>query len=166
MGPTKVWWKSMRPGWNKTPNRQTGFLRASLVKRMYWNVLEVFVREMWINGKDMPPTLIAWWMDKTTGVIKKPRHGGKQTRKNLMRDVLIAETVSAIHDVTDLPYEFDAPKSGGDPWTACHSVAKRLGMPYATVRSIWRKNRVYGDHAREEGLIPAAQKQRRRTLTP
>ena len=103
-----------------------------------------------------------WWMDKTTGVINKKHHGKKQTRKNLMRDVLIAETVSMIHDVTDLPYEFDAPKSGGEPWTACHSVAKRLGMPYATVRSIWRKNRVYGDLAREEGLSPAARKRRRR----
>ena len=117
---------------------------------------------MWINGKHMPLTLIAWWMDKTTDVITKRRHGKKQTRKNLMGDVLIAETISMIHDVTDLPYEFDAPKSGGEPWTACHSVAKRLGMPYDTVRSIWRKNRVYGDSAREEGLSPAARKRRRR----
>ena len=146
----------------RNPGQAEWFVKASLVNRMYWDVLEMFVREMWINGKQMPPTLITWWMDKTTGVINKKHHGKKQTRKNLTRDVLIAETVSMIHDVTDLPYEFDAPKSGGEPWTACHSVAKRLGMPYATVRSIWRKNRVYGDHAREEGLSPAARKRRRR----
>ena len=101
----------------QNPEQADWFVRASLVNRMYWDVLEVFVHEMWTRGRNVPPTLISWWMDATTGAIKKPRHGGKQTRKNLMRDVLIAATVSAIHDVTDLPYEFDAPKSSyGREW--------------------------------------------------
>ena len=72
----------------QNPEQADWFVRASLVNRMYWDVLEVFVREMWINGRHMPPTLVAWRMDATTGVIKKPRLGGKQTRKNLISPLI------------------------------------------------------------------------------
>ena len=50
---------------------------------------------------------------------------------------MILAAVNGIHDVSGLPYDFDEPKSG-EPRTACHAVAERLGMPFTTVRTIWR----------------------------
>ena len=146
----------------RNPEQAERYVRASLVNRVYWDVLEIFVREMWTNGRNLQLTLIDWWMDATTGMTQKPRHGGKQTRDNFMRDVLIVATVDAIRNVTDLPYEFDEPKPGEEPRTACHSVAERLSMPYNTVRTIWQNSRFHVDCARNEGLIPAARKRRRR----
>ena len=42
----------------QNPGQAEWFVKVSLVNRMYWDVLEVFVREMWINGKHMPPALV------------------------------------------------------------------------------------------------------------
>ena len=98
------------------------------------------------------------------GVTTKPIRGGEHDRKNQMRDVIIAATVNMVHHVTDLPYEFDeTSKPGRVPRTACHSVAERLGMPFNTVRTIWRKNRDDVDLARGDGGVPPARGRRRRT---
>ncbi len=147
----------------RNPEQAEWYIRASLVNRLYWDVLEVFVREMWTNGRGLRLTLIEWWMNATTGVIQKPSLGGKRTRRNFMRDLLIVATVNAIHEATDLPYEFDEPKPPRKPRTACHAVAERLAIPYATIRTIWRKSRLHLDRARESGRIPVARKRRRRS---
>ena len=119
---------------------------------------------LWTNGKPVPPTLVEWWMDFTMGVIKKPIRGGRHDRKSQARDVIIAATVNMVHHVTDLPSEFDeTSKPGRTPRTACHSVAERLGMPFNTVRTIWRNNRDYVDLARGDGGVPQARGRRRRT---
>ena len=126
-------------------------------------MLDTLVRRLWTGGKGVPVRLAAWWMDATTGVSEKPTRGGRHDRKNLMRDFIIATTINAIHDVTDLPYDFDEPsKPGRTVRTACHSVAERLSMPYATVRSIWWKNRSSVAKGREAGYIPPARKRQRR----
>ena len=147
----------------QNPEQAEWYIRASLENRLYWDVLEVFVREMWTNGRGLRPTLIEWWMNATTGVIKKPTLGGKRTRRNFMRDVVIVATVDAIHEATDLPYEFDEPKPHRKPRTAGHAVAERLAIPYETIRTIWRKNRLHVDRTREAGRIPVARKRRRRS---
>lgn len=129
-----------------------------------WDVLDMFVRRQWTSGKPLPIETAVWWLDATTGVTKKPIRDGKRDRRNLMRDSIIAMTINTIHDVTDLPYEFDEPsKPGREPRTACHLVAERLGMPYHTVRSIFENQRPSMIKARKNGRLPPARKRRRRT---
>ena len=117
------------------------FVIASAQDRMYWDVLEFLLRRLWTTGRPVPRVLVAWWMNATTGVIEKPIRGGRHDRRNIFRDRIIATIVNMVRQVTDLPYEFDETsyKRGRAPRTACHSVAERLDMPFATVRTIWRK---------------------------
>ena len=151
-------------GLEQSPEGIEWHIAASSRAGFHWDVLDTLARRLWTGGKGLPPKLTAWWLDATTGVTKKPSRGGRHDRSNTMRDAIIVTTINAIHDVTDLPYDFDeTSKPGRAPRTACHSVAERLGKSYATVRSIWRKSRFLVDHAREIGRIPPARKRQRRT---
>ena len=105
-------------------------------------------------------SLNSWAQDAALENIKKPKDRPDK-RKRMLRDATIAATVNGIHDLSGVPYEFDEPKSG-EPRSACHIVADRLGMPYATVRSIWRKERDLLNSAREHGLIPQPRSKQRR----
>jgi len=113
------------------------------------------------DGRAVPPPLNDWWLDATTGVRQRPKKGGKVSYRNHMRDLSIVTAVNGIRDVTDFPFEFDERKSG-EPRSACHVVAEKLGMRYATVRTIWRKNRSIVDRAREHGLVPPGRGRTRR----
>ena len=106
-------------------------------------------------------SLDGWAQDVALENIKKPKDRPDK-RKWMLRDASIAATVNGIHDLSGVPYEFDEPKSG-EPRSACHIVADRLGKPYATVRSIWRKERDLLNQAREHGLIPSPRPKQRRT---
>ena len=102
-----------------------------------------------------------WAQDVALEIIQKPKDGPDK-RKLRSRNTIIVAAVNGIHDVSGVPYEFDEPKSG-EPRSACHIVADRLGMPPTTVRSIWRKERSLLKRAREHGLIPPPRPKRRRT---
>lgn len=147
------------------PDRVPAYVSAAAQDRFAWDVLDQLVRQLWLSGKTVPPALVRWWMDKTTAVSTKPRGTGDHVRRNEMRDLMIVWAVNGIRNVTDLPYEFDAPapSSGREPRTACHVVAERLGWKYERVRSIWQKNRSILNRAREHGLIPPERARRRRT---
>ena len=104
--------------------------------------------------------LNAWGLDVATGDRTKPPDGS-DSRKQALRNSSIVVTVNGIRDLSGLPYESDERRS------ACDAVAERLGMSYATVRTIWRNGQKRLRRAREKGLIPPAKKQRRqRTLKP
>ena len=143
------------------PEKLPAYLYGSEKDRLLWDVLHALVPRLWRGGKVVFPALIKWWMDVTTGVLVKPKHGGKVVRKNTMRDLSIVAAVNGIRDVSGIPYEFDEPNFT-TPHTACHVVARRLGMPYATVRSIWRKKRSIVGRARAHRLVPPPRARKRR----
>ena len=143
------------------PEKLPVYLHESEKNRLPWDVLHALVPRLWRGKKVVFPALMKWWMDATTGVIVKPKRGGKVVVKNKIRDSVIVVVVNRIRDVSGIPYEFDEPKFG-TPHTACHVVARRLGMRYATVRSIWRKNRSIVDRARVNGLVPPPRTRKRR----
>ena len=143
------------------PEKLPAYLCASEKDLLFWDVLHALVPRLWLGKKAVFPALIKWWMDATTGVLVKPKRGGKIVWSNRMRDAAIVAAVNGIREVSGIPYEFDQPKSTM-PHTACHVVARRLGMSFTTVRSIWRKNRSIVDDARAHGLVPAARTRKRR----
>ena len=108
-----------------------------------------------------------WAYDVAEGLRPAPKDGSDK-RKQALRNAVILAAVNGIHDVSGLPYDFDEPKSG-EPRTACHAVAERLGMPFTTVRTIWRNRKQDGfwDRARKLGVVPPPRpRQRRRPQTP
>lgn len=146
------------------PERVRAYVAASERDRLFWDVLNRLVPQLWRNEKDVPVEFLKWWMDATTGVSDKPSRSGEHGRRNQMRDLTIVWAVNGIRDVTDLPYDFDEPSEPGRlPRSACHVVAGRLGWTYGKVRSIWRKNRSIVDRTREHGLVPPARARTRRT---
>ena len=152
-------------GLEQHPERVLAYVAASEKDRLFWDVLDRLVPQLWRNERVVPDELLEWWMDNTTDVSDKPSRSGEHGRRNQMRDLTIVWAVNGIRNVTDLPYEFDAPapSSGREPRTACHVVAERLGWKYERVRSIWQKNRSILNRAREHGLIPPERARRRRT---
>ena len=145
----------------RQPEMLYAYIITSKRDRLAWDVLHVLVPRLRTGGKALPPVLAEWWIDATTGVLAKPDVGGKPVHRNTMRDATIASAVNGIHDVTDLPYEFDATKSES-PRSACHVVADRLGMRYGTVRTIWLKHRQLVERARLLGLVPPSRPRKRR----
>ena len=146
---------------SRHPEQVPTYVVASESDRLAWDVLSRLVPLLWRTERVMPAVLLEWWMDKTTGIRDRPRSSGKHGRRNRMRDLTIVTAVNGIRNVTDLPYEFDE-SSGREPRTACHVVAERLGSPYESVRSIWRKNRSIVKRARAHGLVPPARPRTRR----
>ena len=106
-------------------------------------------------------SLDGWAQDVALEIIQKPKDGPDK-RKLVSRNAIIVAAVNGIHDVSGVPYEFDEPKSG-EPRSACHIVADRLGMRPTTVRSIWRKERGLLNRVREHGLLPPPRPKQRRT---
>ena len=145
----------------RRPEMLYAYIITSKRDRLAWDVLHVLVPRLRTGGKALPPVLAEWWIDATTGVLVKPNVGGKPVHRNTLRDATIASAVNGIHDVTDLPYEFDATKSES-PRSACHTVAGRLGMRYGTVRTIWLKHRQLVERARLRGLVPPPRPRERR----
>ena len=105
-------------------------------------------------------SLDSWAQDVALEIIEKPKDRSDK-RKFMLRDTMIAAAINGIHDVSGVPYELDEPRSR-EPRSACHIVADRLGMPFGTVRSIWRKERSLLDRAREHDLIPQPRPKQRR----
>ena len=145
----------------RQPERLAAYIVASEYDRLHWDVLHALVLRLQAEEKEVPPDLTKWWMDATTGDRDKPKQGGRVKHRNSMRDATIVAAVNGIRNVTDLPYEFDERKSG-EPRSACHVVAERLGMRHATVRTIWRNNRSLVDRVRALELIPPERKRTRR----
>lgn len=145
----------------RQPETLAAYIVASENDRLTWDALYALVPRLPANGRAVPPSLNDWWLDATTGVRQRPKKGGKVKHRNRMRDLTIVAAVNGIRDVTDLPFEFDERKSG-EPRSACHVVAERLGMRYATVRTIWRKNRAIVDRARAHELVPPGRERTRR----
>ena len=143
------------------PEKLAAYIEASERGRLHWDVLHALVQRLQAKEKDVPPSLTKWWLDATTGNRNKPKQGGRTRHRNAMRDAMIVAAVNGIRNVTDLPYEFDERKSG-EPRSACHVVAERLGMRYATVRTIWRNNRPLVERLRELKLLPPERKRTRR----
>ena len=147
-------------GLERRPERLAAYILASREDRLAWDVLYDLVPRLRRGGQALPNELAEWWISATTGVLKPPKRGGKVVHRNRARDTAIAAAVKGIHDVSGIPYEFDEPKSG-DPHTACHVVANRLGMTYEAVRSIWRKMHPLIKRAQERGLVSPSRKTRR-----
>ena len=145
----------------RQPETLAAYIVVSEHDRLTWDALHALVPRLRADGKDVPPALRDWCMDVATGVSKRPKQGGKVKWRNRARDISIVAAVNGIRDVTDLPFEFDEPKSR-EPRSACHVVAERLDMKYPTVRTIWRKNRSIVDRAREHGLVPPGRGRTRR----
>ena len=145
----------------RQPEMLHAYIITSQHDRLAWDILHALAPRLRTRGKALPPVLAEWWIDASTGVLAKPKDGGKLVHRNTMRDTTIAAAVNGIRDVTDLPYEFDATKSES-PRSACHVVADRLGKPYGTVRTIWLKHRQLVERARLQGLVPPARPRKRR----
>ena len=143
------------------PETLPGYLYQSEKDRLAWDVLHALVLRQWSGKKVVFPELIKWWMDATMGALVKPKGSGKVVWRNKLRDLTIVTAVNGIREVSGIPYESDEPKLA-PPHTACHVVAKRLGMPYATVRSIWRKNRSIVTGAHKHRLVPPPRARKRR----
>ena len=105
--------------------------------------------KVWRTALD---SLNRWAQDVALETIQKPKDGPDE-RKMMLRNAIIVAAVNGIRDVSGVPYDYDEPKFG-EPRSACHIVANRLGMPFSTVRSIWRKDRSLLTQAREYDLIP------------
>ena len=150
------------------PERWWAYIEASREDLLAWKIVHSLLKRF----RNRPPgspvvseddegswrtaaaLLIAWGMDVATGDRKEPPDGSDR-RKRALRNRAIIATVNGIRDLGELPYESD------DRWSACDAVAKRLGMAYATVRTVWRNGRGKLRSARAHGRIPPSKKQRR-----
>ena len=63
------------------PEKLPAYLYESEKDRLFWDVLHALVPRLWRGGKVVFPALIKWWMDATTGVLVKPKRGGKVVRE-------------------------------------------------------------------------------------
>ena len=126
---------------------------AAAQDRLAWKVMEALAR---LVPRDLPsPNAVYTWALLVAGGKVQAPPDGPDKRKKAHRNHVIAVTVNGIRDLGQLPYESEERRS------ACHAVAERLGMPYATVRTIWRGQRPLLTKAREMGLIPPATRLRR-----
>ena len=145
--------------------RDTKMLAAYIIvsekDRLAWDALHVLVPRLRTGGKVVPPLLVEWWLDVTTGILKKPKKGGKPVQRNSNEQATIAAAVNGIREVSGIPYYSDE-RNDAEPHTACHVVAERLGMPYTTVRSIWLKMQPLVKRAQENGLVPPPRPKKRR----
>lgn len=81
--------------------------------------------------------LIRWtWEVVSKTRTEPPRSQGRNYTEDMLRDAAIRATLRKIHDCSGRPYTSIAHEDR----SACGMVAQRLpGVPYATVRTIWRR---------------------------
>ena len=159
----------------RNPAMWSAYIAASREDLLAWKVLQALLRRLQgreagslaVSEEGLPifsagfNALNDWARGVASETLRKPRRRGSDRRTNMSRDAAIVAAVNGIRDVSGIPYEHDARREG-NPRTACHVVAERLGWEYGKVRTIWRRNRPLLDRARERGLLPAARKRRRR----
>ena len=106
--------------------------RSSLVARA--EATPADDRTIWQEG--LFP-LIKWACEVASKTrTEPPLPRGRDSVENMLRDAAIRATVQKIHDCSGRPYT----STDHEDLSACGMVARRLpGMPYATVRTIWRR---------------------------
>ena len=151
------------------------YIAASHEDPFAWKVLQALFRRLQRReagslavSEEQPPIFHAgfnalndWARDVASEALTRPRRRGGDRRTNMSRDAAIVAAVNGIRETSGIPYEHDTRKEG-NPRTACHVVAERLGWEYGKVRTIWRRNRSLLDRARDQGLLPPARKRTRR----
>ena len=152
----------------KRPEIWPAYVEASNSDLLFWKIVRVMVRlsrpgasESYNVPEDAFQCLNEWALDAATEVRREPKER-RDERKMMMRNLTIVIAVHGIREVSGIPYEFDEPKAG-DPRSACHVVADRLGWTYGKVRSIWRKGRPLLERAQKQELVPPSRKKTRRT---
>ena len=145
------------------PEKWGPYIVASQADRLVWQTLAVLLRRLrkrkagslviaveneavWRDALDR---LHGWALDVASGIRVEPKPAGRDARKQAMRNATIVCVVNGIRDLGELPYASD------ERWSACHAVAKRLGVKYDTIRSIWRRGQPLLTRARDHGLIPS-----------
>ena len=144
------------------PEKWGAYIAASEKDLLAYKTVQVLLRNLRRQGSVEGPVQ-EWAYDVAEGLCTVPT-GGPDQRKKMLRNAAIIATVKMIGDVSGIPYEFDEPRSG-EPRTACHVVADRLGMKFATVRTIWRNGNkdALWDRVQELGVPRPRRKGRSQT---
>ena len=157
----------------RNSERWLTYISASENDLLAWKVLQALLRRLM---KREPGSLVIcdeqepiwraglnglnqWAREVAVGDRREPSDHPDR-RKHLPRNGMIVAAVNGIREVSGIPYERDDSQSG-EPRTACHVVAERLGWTYSKVRTIWRRNRYLIDRQRQSGRMPPARKRTR-----
>ena len=90
-----------------------------------------------------------WILDGFLEIRTRPTRRGRDPSTNLFRDSAIGATINEIRDLGIRPATSEKPG-----WSACHLVAKRVGLSYEAVRSIWLRQKVAGPNTRPSTKTP------------
>ena len=149
------------------PSLWPRYIEASREDQRAWKLLQAVVRRFQTGNlsllhsskvlghgwqRDTAEPLIEWAIDVAAGVRPMPK---LKPPKEIVRDTLMADAVSAIHDVSGRDYESkkdaQAYKKYGkayEPISACGVVGKKVGKDYETVRKAWQRYKP--DHLRRK----------------
>ena len=117
------------------PDLLPGYIEVCQDDRGVWETLSGLVRLYRGRARErgeplmLPPPLAKWGLDVASGSLVMPSWPARP-RLNEYRDLHMAISVEKLHDL-GCPY---APPSDN---SACHLIAKRLGMSLGRVRQIW-----------------------------
>lgn len=133
----------------KDPKRWPGYIKSSRTDPLAWKTLEALLRrgsslvaraeaapaddqKIWEEGLWL---LIKWAWEVASKTRTEPKRSqGRDSTDLMLRNAAIRATVQKVHDCSERPYTNDYHEER----SACGVVARRLGMEYPTVRTIWR----------------------------
>ena len=105
--------------------------------RLASKVVHALVAHLRVRDPELlkQPPLFDWILDVNLGIRPgRPSRGGRDARAHRFRNMLIAEAVRLICDLSSLK-----PTSTAKwPRSACHALADRLGEEYETIVTVWK----------------------------
>ena len=108
-----------------------------------WDAVQALVAEL--RQRDRTLLFIGpvfdWILDGFLEIRTRPTRRGRDPSTNLFRDSAIGATINEIRDLGIRPATSEKPG-----WSACHLVAKRVGLSYEAVRSIWLRQKRWFEH--------------------
>ena len=161
----------------RRPEEWPFLIERSQENRVAWKALKILLRGLYrskaklltvpvVDEKKWQAGLDAirrWAYEAVIGDRKEPAPRGRVAGKNGTRNSVIIGTLEGIHTFCERPYMDDYKPER----SACGLVADRLGIPYATIRTIWRKNQSVLRPLRKLGLtVPLLQGGQVRYLRP
>ena len=114
-------------------------LRDAELDSIAFEALQRLAASMMRAGAPLPQTLSTWVADVLDGRAIAPRQRGKHPQANLHRNLMIFCAISTL--IEDGAMSATRNVASAHSNSACDVVAERLGMSYAAVAKVWRRQK-------------------------